>query len=520
MNSNTDNKYQTVIKFLYMLLILSSLVYATAWATTTTESPYKTHLDTICNNADRLKQVHDGDYKKCIEYAKTLLGGNEENKANAESCKKTEEKINEALKAYQAACGAMDMDSDGNLRANRSCNEKTLEKCVAGKDAVDALTVGANLMGMPREATERNCTLSSKDYFQRKDSLNRDIRDINKEIKSEAERLAEIEEKKNEGIQKIYEDLRNQKKEYDKYVEGLGDELQQREEAAQKREVQIATQMQQITILKERARENLYNKIDEANNRLIDVSEGMANEACMIEAKKLYRQLYGDGDDSKDPPKLRSRASLESAMRGGGELKKALDVKFRSCMQKYDIARQNAARTLSNLPEQTKSEIALYDKQLMDMEVELKKIQIDRVNTIAKLDSNKQKALIEAMQNTNEMNARLQQAQQDARNKTLAVGQNMLKNQMTLNQKFSELNTLGSEPLGGTNDKSVTTWVTEFNTAKKELSDFAKGPCCPAEEGETKPNVINGPWTKRCETARDIGGSETLYVPGSRRGRN
>lgn len=514
MTSNSDTKYQSVIKVLYMLIILSSLVYATAWAdgqvistASDCSKVFELQYKDATNKAE--KEAALAEFRTCrknLEDHQLKVASTGDTKALRELCEKSEKTIENAIKAYQNACGRMDTESDGTLKASRSCNSRALEKCAGGEDYMGSMANFGSVIGMQRSDLAAKCDLTRKDYFSRKDTLNKDIRELNKDIKGEAKELADIEQKKNDAIQKAMDRMKEQKKEFEKYKESLDDSLQKAQEDSQRAEIQAANQIQQLTIFKDKAREDLHREMAQANDKLIDVSEETANSECMRQAKAMYDDLN----------KMRSKkaGSLEGSMKGSSELKRALNNKFNSCIQKYDIARQEAQRRIQQLPEQKRKEIEVYDAQIAQAELQLKKIQVDRINFIAKLDTKKQQALVEAMQSASEANAQLMQAQQQARTETLGVGQNMLKNQMLLNAKFGELNTLGAEPNGGTSDKSVYEWAREFNAAKIELKSFSSGPCCKDADGEARKPDGQNTWIKRCDPAGKLAESESLRSGG------
>jgi gas vesicle protein len=479
MNSKTSNSNKSVIKLLYMLLIASSLVYATAWAETTPFNPnqcfeVREKAEAKCA---QYKDKDEAKFEACISRMTPAVcsSSGSDDKDLKVACRENLKKINEGTETLQKVCGRLDLDSEtGAAKTNKNCHTK-LSKCMG--DASDAMGGGgvvaalAALTGQPRTQVEQNCFESKHSYRAEKEKAENALEKQSEKVKSEMKAIAEIDKDVDKQYKSMSEKMKENQKEYDKLVKDNESEAAKAEEDALSAEIKAGETLRSINSAKAKARKDLDDAMYNADMALVKNSRELVQIECLERAEKAvvaYKQ------NNKTP-----RANMDALTSANTSLQSRADAIWRGCINEFEKQREIIARSVSDAQ-------ASYHRTMDDLDAretaanKIMKQQTEaRALRLQNMELGRQKALKDAIQNNQMTAAELQSVQKNAMTEKMASQQRLMQAQAAANAQIARLSSLGPEPSKiATDDKSLKDLADKIPVLQAEARNFSVGECC------------------------------------------
>lgn len=465
MSKTSGSMNQTVVK------ILVGIFVGIGFQSLSTAAPITAEQDKDCTaQAEKIGGTAQEKFKwrlKCIgAYTDGRVNFDDDKGIN---CSDVQKEYKEIRSNITKAC------NDAGLGKSCAANSITCGEEMEEQD-FDTMSAIGSVLGIPNansQQTANKCPqMSTRDISEGRKSLQKEIKEDEKELAELTEKAAELQADYDKEVQKIQEDLTKAQEDYKKKEKEFSQEERERIADFQKTQAQAAQDMRtkgdEILALRGQLTALLRNKARALNK----LSESTGKLACMAEVNKLkaeYEKMMG------------SNTSNSSNFIGQAKRKKLeMTRTYSTCMA--DFYQQRI-----QLNEQTQNEQEKLEKRLEDTQAAVDNIQDslnlaqNQLNEIAKDASESKK---EALQSVIDMGTRMQQQMQSAYTK-------LQKNLQALQTKTASL----QKSLATSNNELLS--LGPLPKTKKDLSASDAAQTI-SEEIRGLNSIKNNPEKKKC----------------------
>lgn len=342
-----------------------------------------------------------------------------------------------------------------------------------------------NLSALTSNGGEKCPNEGSKDYFEEKDRLQRDLKEIDRENADIEKDIAEEKSKLDKDIKESKDDLARVQKEANEKKSKL--ETEKREAATQhaKAAQETADRLRKLQADELTKRAEVQKYESDHNRKLLRLNDKMAQTACLAQVKKERDELIKAG--------LYSSNSSSTFMANATQKREYLQQSFDSCVADFKAQRIAMLDEYRNRIRSFNQELQNIQQSTQDAQDETKASQKQMEDTIAQLtqsQNQEDQALLTAMQNA-------QTNLQNSQGTTQARQQALVKKQASIQQRKlelqKELTNLGPQPKRGSKTGWRDAQRAVMNTAKR-IVEF--GECCAkgeqAKDNKDDPNSKYG----------------------------
>ncbi len=332
----------------------------------------------------------------------------------------------------------------------------------------DLLGAFSRALGVPQDKVGSSCPkYSGQGYFERKDKYEADLKDINRDLKTNKTDIADLNKSFTEDVKKIQEDIATAQKDYQELQTKTGEDQRNRATENAKTASDLAKKVRELQTIILSKRQDINTIYMDKNNSLAQITEAAANRTCMAQVRderKKYDAIVA--------------GNVQSQFQSASIKKKQLNDLFQECMVKFDQGRMKIIQESDNKIQTTQNEIGNAQSDLDNITTQLS--QMNATEDQAKQAeattlTNAQTALQQKIQRATTELQSLQQTTQ-TKNKALTDEQAYLSTRSK--SASNSILALGAVPTDETSrgtTSEVTNTYDAFKAADHEATQACKG---------------------------------------------
>ncbi len=407
---------------------------------------------------------------------------NRRDRERRELCRNAENDYKQAETKIAESCRKAGMGSDC-VSKSKSCAS------ASGEESFDSVSAFATVLGMPAGNLSGISTacpqMGGRDYFQEKDKIQKEIKDIEQDLADLNDDKAKIQDDYNKQVQDIQESLTKAQEDYKKKELEIGEKERERIAEFNNSQNQAKEEIRKRSAEVLKLRGQLIQSQRDKALKLIAMTEASGKRACMkavSEAKKSYDSVSSGTSANHIAQAKQKKAELINI--------------YNDCMSAFD--QQRVALNESKRQEQEE-----INQQISDAQSNMDEIQNSLNLASTQLEEMKQasqKEKSDALQSVIDLGTRSQQQMQAAYTKmqenlkTLAAKSSSL--QAALNRANQSLMSLGAAPKRGS-EYSPADASSEISAQVNILESISSNPdlsACPQLKSavEKKVKAYNG----------------------------
>lgn len=475
-------KFQTTIHFFYILVVMLSLVYATAWADVDCTG-FKTSVNTAKSKLDSNKDLNliekikleVADAQKALDECNLLaLRGKEDER---KSCDAKEKDINTSIQKLKETCGSYTKATSEGTAEDKACYNRFKACLRPATSNSDSVAQFASIFGVSRSGNSKeNCTLTPGDFRQSKRDTESELKTLGKDVREVEKEAETIQKDYNTAVRKLQESLIKEQEEFEKRQAEMEENEQAQEEAALKADRSAANQLADLGFKRMELRNKIAQARDEVQGQLIVSGIGITHSECLQQVKEYKAKIAGPGAGRT--------SHAEQLISMGSKLKGMLQARFNACMEVQDLKRKTLADNFTRTVQTIAAQLDEVERQIGEIENEMRQSGNKREERAMKLTEKKDKDLKMAQQKTAALQAELTDENKTLQSRMQTSNRRLSELKQEQNMKNSELVALGSQPTTGKSDKSVKNLVDDYNLHLSQVQQFVDDQsCCP--EGST-----------------------------------
>ena len=444
MSVNSYTNIKTVVRFVYILVIALTLVYATAYAED--KSP-PTGQQLILGTSDGCEVGTTGNdcrlKKDCASSKKDLI-----------------EKITDMDKVCTVS------GSGSNFKT--SCAQKYKECLGSPTTVAQSDDIWAQLLGKPKTQIVKNCDIKPRDYFTQNKDLTSQIKGLDKDIKQLQDEDTKLDEDYQGKIVKLQEAFAKEQEDLEKLQEEAQNKNMEDEKAALEQDQKSAKDLLQLESNKMSLRNKLNDATRTAQTELLGVSEQIAQGDCIRQVKKFKQENAAS-------LKFNSAAGLIGT---SNKVREELQSRFDACMEIMRVRRETISAKLTETVATVNAELQNIETNIQQIQESQKQSQVQRQQRIQLMADKKEKAIKRSVQKTQQLQAQLTQEGELLKKRHATNGQAQLDAKQAKTKLNAQLLSLG--PDGGNDisgDKSLNDDIRTYDKYTKAFADF-NSICC------------------------------------------
>ena len=452
MSVSKNTNIKTVVRFVYILVIALTLVYAAAYAKDTPavkDAPSKS--DSTKSDSEARADWERDRYRPSQE----------------ELCIAQAAKVTDARKKYYQSCGQP-----------TECGKKM--KACLGTPTTSAGTaeIFAQMLGKEVSDVRQNCVDTPSSYESKRKSFQDKIESLGKEIRSLEKDDADIDEKYQEKVVKLQEAFAKEQKDLETLQEEIDSKNMEEEKNALDEDQKAAANLSKLMEAKMQLRNELSTATVKAQSAMIEASEEISRGDCIAQVKKFKK-------DMKSADSIRS-SSAGDLIGSGNTLRKQLETRFNACMEIMTLRRKEIGRELSEKVAAISFKMDENAQQIQQLEDYNKKSAEQRQKRAQLMVDKKQKAIKASIQKTQQMQSQSLQEGELAKKKHASIQKAMVETTQFRTKTNADLIGLGimdssKSSNSDSSDKSAIADWSDYADLAKEYSENPK--CCPTLDG-------------------------------------
>jgi hypothetical protein len=425
-------------------------------------------------------------------------GGSSGNNAGSNRCDALQDKAKEAARKYRQAC------ADAGLAQDCDAQVGKCDKAMSGQEATSQSVLLDSLATVAGVATSsqrlNKCSsLTGREFADQKEKLKRELDDINRDLKKNADDKVQAEQEYNDAVEKMDAEVAKQQQEFQEAQNKLPAAAREAQRNVDQQVAQAKANRRALEAKMVSLNSNQTTLLRNKAQQLAQLVESNATISCYDKAKTML--MSGSKKGTNNFSQLTSDAGQAVVM---------AQTVYKSCLadfaaKRLEVIQNSAAALAANQKdiENTQSEIDNIDQQVASA--------IEEQNQ-NKIDTAKNTALAQAgMAKTIELANKKRKTLDDnkaARAKVLADEENLLKSKFR--DASNEMLLLGGAPAKTSGDGSVQKAYEAYQNKEEAESDWkaykVPGAKLEDKDGESCPGVKDAEKkSSSAKTSRDRG---------------
>ncbi len=478
MSVNKNTNIKTVVRFVYILVIALTLVYATAYAEPA--APANKPAGNSTAPAPGYQILPPGGYPIYTE-------------SPEQRCSKLKDELKTVRKKVSETCGEP-----------KECARKMKACLGAPQTSQDAAAIMAQIFGKSTSEVRQNCTDTPSSYESKRKSYQDKIESLGKEIRSLEKDDADIDERYQEKVVKLQEAFAKEQKDLETLQEEIDSKNMEEEKNALDEDQKAAANLSKLMEAKMQLRNELSTATVKAQSAMIEASEEISRGDCIAQVKKFKKEMKS-GESTR-------ASSAGDLIGSGNSLRKQLETRFNACMEIMTLRRKEIGRELSEKVAAISFKMDENAQQIQQLEDYNKKSAEQREKRAQLMVDKKQKAIKASVQKTQQIQGQLAQEGELAKKKHASVQKAQGEVNQFRNKANTDLISLGiMDPAKGSSSDTDTNKdvaaAYELGTLENEYTKTAE--CCAGEKAGADP--LCGGVTKGLKpkgTYKKTGGNE------------
>ena len=448
MSVNKNTNIKTVVRFVYILVIALTLVYATAYAKDTPAAKDAPSRSESTKSGSEAREDRDRD-----RYGRS----------EKELCRDQANKVDDARKKVSQSCGQP-----------TECAKKMKACLGTPSTSADTADIFAKMLGKEVSDVRQNCTDTPSSYESKRKSFQDKIEGLGKEIRGLEKDDADIDERYQEKVVKLQEAFAKEQKDLESLQEEIDSKNMEEEKNALDEDQKAAANLSKLMEAKMQLRNELSTATVKAQSAMIEASEEISRGDCIAQVKKFKKEMKS-GDSNRS-------SSAGDLIGSGNTLRKQLETRFNACMEIMTLRRKEIGRELSEKVAAISFKMDENAQQIQQLEDYNKKSAEQREKRAQLMVDKKQKAIKASVQKTQQIQGQLAQEGELAKKKHATIQKAIVETSTYRNKANGELIGLGTMDSSTTanNDSSVKSatgdWIDYATLASNYGNDTS---CCP-----------------------------------------
>lgn len=308
---------------------------------------------------------------------------------------------------------------------------------------LSAAGVGFNIPNPSNNSNSDRCSnMSSRDYFDEKDRIERDLKDLDRESADLTKEIAEEKEKVDDKFKDAQEKIAQSKK--DLAEKKLSVKKDQREETSnlQKQQLETSQQIRDLNKKMMERRAQMAQYEIEQGKKMAEKSAELDQLACLAGVKELRDSLIKAGIYTTSGSGVSWAAQAD-------QRKKELQASFDSCIKKKNLERIQLLNEREAAMKLMRNDLSSMQQDIDQANTTLTNLNTNMTETMKDLEqsvTDAQQNVLNEMQNAN---TSLQAAQQTMQQKQAGLAQKQTSIAQRKSRLQQDLTNLGPEPNRG-----------------------------------------------------------------------
>lgn len=357
--------------------------------------------------------------------------------------------LQQAEQDQAKACAEAGMSEEKCVQEVQACASKSLTAEEESSMDTSALTqmmssFGGQPLEIPSMGLKKDVcpTDGSKDFFEEKDRLQRDLKEIDRDNAEAEKDIAEEKSKLDKEMKDAKEDVTRAKKEVDKKKLELNKEKVEKTDQAAKQANEISEQLRKLQSQDLEIRAKMTKFESDHTEKLRQLTDDMSDAPCMVQVKKTHDEMLKAG--------IFDTSNSGEFMANAGKKKAFLQAQFNKCKASFRQRRLDLEKDYLNQSQMFNQELLNIQEGIQSGQNQQKQAEQQLQQSLEDLKteaSNEDQNLIQQMQNAQSNLTNLQQTIMQKQN---AIRQKQASLQLRKIQLQKDLDGLGATPKRGT----------------------------------------------------------------------